>query len=135
MKNIASIFIVGATLLAACLQPLAAQAEGNQGHHQSGIFGNTGGGIIIATPDGEGSSVLPNHVRVYQEGELVTEVETVTTEDALWYFEVYLKPGTYTVTVYAGAPPENGGIAFTFPAEVTVGKKGFVEVAFSWVPF
>jgi len=134
MKNIASIFIMGATLLAAFLQPIAARAEGNQGHHQSGIFGNTGGGIIIATPDGEMSGVIPNHVRVYKEGELVTEVETVTTEEALWYFEVYLKPGTYTVTAYSGAPPEEGGIAFTFPDEVTVGKKGFVEVEFSWRP-
>jgi hypothetical protein len=135
MKNIAPIIIIGASLLAAFFWPIGAQAQGNQGHHQSGIFGHINGGIIIATPDGEGSSVIPNHVRVYtNEGELLTEVETVVTEDAWWYFEVFLKPGAYTVSAYMGSPPEDGGIAFTYPVEVTVGKKEFLEVAFTFVP-
>ena len=134
MKNIASVFIIGATLLAASFRPIVAQAEGNQGHHQSGIFGHIGGGIVSGTPDGEGS-IFPDHVRVYtSEGELLTEVETVVTEDAWWYFEVALKPGAYRVTAYVGLPPEDGGVDFSFPEEVTVGKKEFVEVGFTFVP-
>lgn len=126
---------MGATLLAVFFRPIAAQAQGNQGHHQSGIFGQINGGAIIATPDGEGSGAIPNHVRVYtKERELVTEVETVTTDEALWYFEAYVKPGTYTVIAYSGVPPEDGGIMFTYPVEVTIGRKEFVEVAFTFVP-
>lgn len=79
--------------------------------------------------------VLPDHVRVYSDnGTLLTEVETEVTGEANWHFEVYLKPGHYTVIAYAGAPPEKGGILYSLPVPVTVEKKQFTEVALSFRP-
>src|SRR5437868_3614439 len=74
----------------------ADKPQENQGHHQSGIVGSVGGGVIIATPSGEGSGIRPNVVRVFDAdlpNRLVTEVETEVQGDVWWHFEVYLKPG------------------------------------------
>ncbi len=135
MKNFTGKCLIGAALLIGCLLPVAASAQENQGHHQSGILGKVNGGVVMATPTGEGSMVIPDHVRVYSDkGNLLLEVQTEVTEDAWWHFEVYLKPGNYTVIAYAGAAPENGGILYCFPVPVTVGKKHFTEVALSFRP-
>jgi hypothetical protein len=45
-----------------------------------------------------------------------------------------LKPGTYTVIAYAGAAPENGSALYSYPVEVTVGKKQFTELVLSFMP-
>ena len=135
MKAFTRRSIICAALLSGAFLAAAAHAEGNRGHHQSGIVGQVNGGIVIATPTGEGSSVIPDHVRVFSDrGKLVDEVETTVTETAWWHFEVYLKPGNYTLVAYAGPPPEAGGILYSFPLEVTVQKKQFTEVALSFRP-
>ena len=127
--------MICAVLLIGALLAAGAQAAGKRGHHQSGIIGQVNGGIIIATPTGEGSRIIPDHVRVYSdEGRLLGEVETEVTERAWWHFEVYLKPGNYTLVAYAGAPPEAGGILYSYPLAVTVAKKQFTEVALSFRP-
>jgi hypothetical protein len=121
-------FIMCITLLA--LSPVTTTlAQDNQGHHQSGVTGLVSGGIF------GGGMVRPDHVRVYsEEGELVAEVETEVQGNILWHFEVYLKPGNYTLVAYAGAPPENGGILYSFPVPVTIQKKQFIEVTISFRP-
>jgi hypothetical protein len=128
MKNPLS-FIICATLFLAGFLPATTLAQDNQGHHLSGVTGQVNGGIF-----GSGM-VLPGHVRIYSdEGELVVEVETEVQGNTLWHFEVFLKPGHYTLVAYAGAPPENGGILYSFPVPVTVNKKQFTEVAISFRP-
>jgi hypothetical protein len=135
MKNFTQKFLVCAALVIGCLLPISAQAQGNQGHHQAGIVGQVNGGVVIATPTGEGSMVIPDHVRVYSDkGKLLTDVETEVTVTANWHFQVFLNPGTYTVIAYAGVPPENGGTLYSFPVTVVVGKKQFTEVALSFRP-
>lgn len=97
------------------------------------LSGKFNGGVLVATPTGEGSAAIPDHVRVYSEkGKLLTEVETEVVENANWHFEVFLKPGIYTLVAYAGAAPEVGGILYSLPVAVTVGKKEFTEVALSF---
>jgi len=102
----------------------------NQGHHQSGITGRVSGGVIIATPTGEGSRVIPDIVRVYSDsGELVAEVETEVEGNAWWHFQINLKPGNYTVI--ASVP---GGYSYSYPVSVTVDKKQFTEVNLGFLP-
>ena len=96
------------------------------------------GGLITATPTGEGSFVHPNRVRVYTDTfprELVAEVETEVKGNALWHFEVFLKPGQYVVTGYTPPVPEDGGWMFSYPVSVTVEKKKFTEVVLSSAPY
>ncbi len=132
MKNFTPKLMVCAALVIGCLLPIAVQAQGNQGHHQSGIIGQVNFGILSGTPTGEGGTIIPDHVRVYSDkGKLVAAVETEVTANAFWHFQVFLKPGTYTVTAYAGVPPENGGVTYSFPVTVIVRKKQFTEVALS----
>ncbi len=134
MKKYTQELRVCAALIIGCLLPTTAQSQGNQGHHQSGIVGLVTAGVVSGTPTGEGP-IIPEHVRVYSEtGKLLTEVETEATADANWHFEIFLKPGTYTLVAYAGPPPEEGGILYSFPVAVTVGKKQFTEVTLNFRP-
>jgi hypothetical protein len=116
--------------------PLRAPQESeNQGHHQSGIVGSVSGGVIIATPTGEGSQVRPDVVRVYTAAfphELAAEVETQVQGNDWWHFEVYLKPGDYLVAAYT--LPVSEGL-FTYPVTVTVEKHELTQVpALVFVP-
>jgi hypothetical protein len=79
--------------------------------------------------------IIPDHVRVYSDkGKLLTEIETEVTEDVNWHFEVNLKRGSYTLVAYAGTPPEQGGIVYSYPVAVAVEKKQFTGVALSFRP-
>jgi hypothetical protein len=115
-----------------CVALTAMSAKGDQGHHQSGMVGRVNGGAVIGGPTAEVSGVVPDHVRVYSAaGELLVDVLTETQGDDLWHFEVFLKPGTYTVLAYVDAAPEDGGAWHTSPIQVTVEKKEFTEVELS----
>jgi hypothetical protein len=118
--------------------PTGTRPRTNEGHHQSGITGRVNGGVLTATPTGEGSFVHPNRVRVYTDTfprELVAEVETEIQGNVLWHFDVNLKPGRYVVTAYYPPAPEEGGWMFSYPVLVTVGKKQFTEAVLSFVPY
>ena len=109
MKKVISIFLVAVGLLATCLRPLVAHAQGHQGHHQSGIIGQVQRVILFHSWN----------VRVVADtGEFVTDF--LTAADGT--FQVYLKPGTYVLTAYY---PDFGpqGTVWGTPVEVTVGKK------------
>jgi hypothetical protein len=103
------------------------EVKSHQGHHQSGIVGSVSGGIIIATPTGEGSAVLPNIVRVYTATfphKLVAEAETEVQGDAWWHFEVCLKPDDYLLVASTST-----GQLFSYPVPVTVEKRQWRELA------
>jgi hypothetical protein len=124
-------FMLGIAL-ALCVVSASVFAQENRGHHQSGITGRVGGGFITA---GENGRVHPDFVRVYSpEGDLLVEVETEVVGNVLWHFEIFLKPGNYTVLAYAGVPPEEGGTFYSFAVPVTVEKKEFTELVLSFRP-
>lgn len=135
MKQLTPKLTLWITLLFGCLTATSLRAQGHQGHRQSGISGWVCAGFIVATPTGEGSRVVPDHVRVYSvNGELLTEVETEIQGNILWHFEVFLKPGNYIVLAYAGAAPEDGGALYSEPVPVTVQKKQFTDLVVSFRP-
>lgn len=106
--------------------PKGLQVKSNQGHHQSGIVGSVTGGIIIATPNSDGSAVGPNIVRVYTHSfphKLIAEVETEVQGNVWWHFEVYLKPGNYLLVAST-----SDGQLFSYPVPVTVEKRQFTEI-------
>lgn len=123
MKSITKSIIVIVTLIAACLQLNAGPGE-NQGHHQSGIIGRVAGGILSG-----GEGIVPNIVRVFEDGELIAEVETEVVGNDWWHFEINLKPGDYVVTAATRA-----GHLFSYPVNVTVEKKQFTHLVLGFAP-
>ena len=125
-------------LLAVATPAVSAKPQENQGHHQSGIVGSVSGGVIIATPNGAGSGIRPDLVRVFDADfpdRLVAEVETEVQGDVLWHFEVYLKPGRYLLVAYTTPLSDDGPQSFSHPVPVTVEKHQFTEVPpLSFVP-
>jgi hypothetical protein len=111
----------------------------DEGHHQSGITGSITS-IAFGVTYGVGARLIPYRVRVYTDTfphELVAEVEAEISADTWWQqqFEVHLKPGRYFAVAYLPPAPEDGGRTYTFPANVTVEKKQFTDVTFSFVPY
>jgi len=128
MKHIALKPLLCIALFVSGLFPATVQADGNRGHHQSGIIGR----VQLE----QSSLPLSWQVRVSTDrGEAITVLQP----DEDGQFAVNLKPGTYRLTAFApvwllyyGVPmyAEFSGP----PVQVTVSKKDFtaVEVPLAW---
>ena len=110
------------------LLPAAVHADGNRGHHQSGIIGR----VQVEQVGG----ALPWQVWVGTDrGESVTVLQT----DNDGEFVVNLKPGTYQLQPFCPLTISDGGLPVDVvligpPVEVTVVKKDFtvVELPLAW---
>ena len=115
MKNITRKIIICAALVIGSLLPVAVQADGNQGHHESGIIGRVQIEQIGVR--------LPWQVRVSTDSFKAVAV-LQTDEDG--QFMVSLKPGTYHLSAFVGG---NGSASLGGPPiRVTVTKKDFTLV-------
>ena len=134
MSNTRLKSIICAAFVFACLRPVAVQADGHQGHHQSGVVGQAFvslSGCVTLGPVPEpcaDAQPMSGTVLVYSEGgRLVTAA--VTDEDG--FFRVNLKPGDYILTMYI--PPQGSGSVGHLEARqtaFTVKKKEFTP---TWV--
>ena len=123
MKQITRKFIICAALVIASLLPAAVQANGNRGHHQSGIIGR----VQVE------QSGLPFLWQVRVSTDTCEPITVVQTEDD-GQFVVNLKPGTYRLRPFVplwwvGLNGERLYAEFNGPpVQVTVAKKDFTVV-------
>jgi len=122
MENITHRFIICAVFILGSLLPVAMQATGNQGHHQSGLRGQ-----VVGFP----TFVHQCHIRIVSSDGAKTDIDIVT--DSELRFEVSLKPGVYTVVPYVvNTPPLF--IPPGSPVVVTVEKKDIEEITLIYTP-
>jgi len=115
MKNSTRNFALCALLIFGSFLPVTFQAEGNQGHHQSGIIGRVQVEQIGAR--------LPWQVRVTTDR---FEPVAVLPADEDGNFMLNLKPGAYHLNAFVGG---GGGATLVGPTiRVTVTKKDFTLV-------
>ena len=128
MKQITRKVLICAALVIGSLLPVAVHADGNRGHHQSGIIGR----VQVEQVGG----AFPWQVWVGTDtGESITVLQT----DDEGQFVVNLKPGTYQLQPFCplsisdGELP-GGVVLIGPPVQVTVAKKDFtvVELPFAW---
>ena len=131
MKQITRKVLICAALVIGSLLPVAVHADGNRGHHQSGIIGRVQIEQTIPT--------LAWQVRVSTD---TCESLTVLETDDEGQFVVNLKPGTYRLTPFAVVWFLYNGVwmsgEFVGPSvQVTVAKKDFtvVELPIVWGPW
>jgi hypothetical protein len=110
-------------LLAACLFPVGTTARANEGHHQSGMFGQ-----IVGLP----TFVTECNIEIVSSdgGTLVADVQT----DSDLRFEVALKPGVYTMVLHPISPIRNLYIPPSVPFVFHVGKKVLAEMLLNYTP-
>jgi len=120
MKTITHKFALCAVLLSGCLLPVAAHAEDNQGHHQSGVIGR-----VQVEQVG-----LPHLWQVRVSTEAYGQASVIQTDDE-GQFVVNLKPGTYHLTPFIGGDG-NAGLVGP-PIQVTVEKKDLTVVEMSLI--
>ncbi len=120
MKNAACKLSICAALVLGSLLPLAAPAQENQGHHQSGIVGQVQGFILFHAW---------NVTIVSDRGKVVADLLT----DPDGRFEVFLKPGDYVLTAYIRDFGPHA-IVWGTPVKATVSKKQFTAVTLPIAP-
>ena len=112
MKKIIHEFTLCAVVILVSFLPLAVHADGNQGHHQSGIIGRVQVEQIGVR--------LPWRVRVTTD---TFQPVAVLPTDEEGQFIVNLKPSTYHLNAFVGG---NGGATLGGPTiRVMVTKKDF----------
>ena len=122
MKTVIPKLILSIGLLTGCLIPTGAEAQANQGHHQSGLSGQ-----VVGFP----TFVHQCHIRIVSSDGAKTDIDIVT--DSELRFEVSLKPGVYTLVPYVvNTPPLF--IAPGSPVVVTVEKKDIEKITLIYTP-
>jgi len=123
MKHLTRKLVICAALLIGSLVPLAAQAGGSRGHHQSGIIGE----VVWATWSPQPVQCLVDVET--DSGRLITTVET----DADGTFVVALKRGTYVLTPYF---PQPSDATLSGPSvQLVVEKKDYTVVVMPFTYF